>query len=109
MSLNKQEEKTVRRFVENIKESLGDNVILLELFGSKVRGDFLPDSDIDILLVVKKKTPEVRDTIFNILFDIDPYYEFKISPVIYSEFEYQKNRELESTFVETISKEGVML
>ena len=109
MSLNKQEEKTVRRFAESIKESLGNNVIFLELFGSKVRGDFSSDSDIDILLVVKNKTPEVRDTIFNILFDIDPYYKFKISPIMYSEFEYQKNRELESTFVETISREGVML
>ena len=109
MSLNKQEEKVVRKFAEKIKESLEDNIVFLELFGSKVRGDFSSDSDIDILLVVKKKTPEVRETIFNILFDIDPYYKFKVSPVIYSEFEYQRNKELQSTFVETISKEGVML
>ena len=109
MSLNKQEEKVVRRFAEKIKGSLEDNIVFLELFGSKVRGDFSSDSDIDILLVVKKKTPEVRDAIFDILFDVDPYYKFKVSPVIYSEFEYQRNKELESTFVETISKEGVML
>ncbi len=109
MSLNKQEEKVVREFVKEIKKSLDDNIVFLELFGSKVRGDFSSDSDIDILLVVKKKNPEVRDMIFDILFDIDPYYKFKVSPVIYSEFEYQRNKELQSTFVETISKEGVML
>ena len=107
--LSKKEEKIVREFTQKLKDLLGDNMVFLELFGSKVRGDYSPDSDIDILLVVREKTPEVRDMIFNILFDLDPYYEFKISPIIYSDFEYKKNEELESTFVETIKKEGVML
>ena len=107
--LTKKEEKIVKKFAQKLKDSLGDNMVFLELFGSKVRGKSSPDSDIDVLLVVRKKTPEVRDMIFNILFDLDPYYEFKISPVIYSDFEYKKNEELKSTFIEIIKKEGVML
>ncbi len=107
--LGKKEEKIVRKFVQQLKHSLDDKIVLLELFGSKVRGDSSPDSDIDILLVVREKTPELRDMVFNILFDLDPYYEFKISPIIYSAFEYKRNEELESTFVENIKKEGVAL
>lgn len=107
--LSKKEEKIVREFAQKLKDSFGENMLFMELFGSKVRGDFSHGSDIDILLVVREKTPEVRDMIFNILFELDPYYEFKISPIIYSDFEYKKNEELESTFVETIKKEGVML
>jgi len=107
--LTKKEEKIVKRFAQKLKYSLEDKIILLKLFGSKVRGDSSLDSDIDILLVVREKTSELRDLVFNILFDLDPYYEFKISPIIYSAFEYKRNEELESTFVETIKKEGVAL
>ena len=107
--LTEKEEKIVKKFAQKLKYSLDDKMILLKLFGSKVRGDSSPDSDIDILLVVKEKTPELRDLVFNILFDLDPYYEFKISPIIYSDFEYKRNEELESTFVETVKKEGVAL
>ena len=109
ISLSKEEKKVIRKFAKKIKESLGNNIVFMELFGSKVRGDFSADSDIDILLVVKKKTTKVRDRVFDILFDIDPYYKCKISPIIYSDFEYKKNDELESPFIEAIKREAVKL
>jgi len=104
-----EEEKTVKEFVKHLKKILGDNLLMVKLFGSRVRGDFSPDSDIDILLVVKNYNLQVEKKISEILFEIDPYYDFKISPVVYSEFEYRKNEEMESFFVENINKEGISL
>ena len=103
------EEKVVKEFAECLKKTLGDNLLMVKLFGSRVRGDFSPDSDIDILLVVKNYNLQVEKKISEILFEIDPYYDFKISPVVYSEFEYRKNEEMESFFVENINKEGISL
>jgi len=103
------EENTVVKFVAAIRKALGKNLLLAELFGSKARGNFSADSDIDVLLVVREKTPEIRDRIFTALFEIDPYYEYKISPVIYSEFEYKKNAEMESPFLENLNAEGIAL
>ena len=107
--LTREEERTVERVIKRIKGLLKGNLIVLELFGSKIRGDSLPDSDIDMLVVVKNKDAALRDSLYDILFDIDPYYKFKISLIIYSEFEYQENIRLKSPFIENLKKEGVAL
>jgi len=107
--LNQNEKVKISEFTKRLKAILGDNLILIELFGSKARGDFSKDSDIDILLVVKKKSLELRKEIYDILFEVDPYYEFKISLRLLSQFEYQENERLNSPFIEYIKKEGVKL
>ncbi|PIU68003.1 MAG: hypothetical protein COS84_02320 [Armatimonadetes bacterium CG07_land_8_20_14_0_80_40_9] len=107
--LTDKEKKAIKRFSSEAKEKLGKELLLIKLFGSKVRGDFDKDSDIDILIVVKKDYFINKEKIFDILFSIDPYYEVKISPVIYSEYEYKKNKELESPFVEIVKREGINL
>lgn len=107
--LTKNEEDKVTELGKRIKSLLKDQLVLLEVFGSKVRGGFAPDSDIDILLVVKNKDRQLKTKLYNILFDIDPYYEYRISLIIYSTFEYEQNVKLKSTFVENIQKEGIRL
>lgn len=104
-----EEEKVIKEFVSRLKKELGENLLLVKLFGSKLRGDFSPDSDIDILLVVKTKNLELRNKIYDLLFEIDPYWDCKISLKIFSEYEYQKNIELESPFILNLEREGVTL
>lgn len=104
-----QEKEVIKKFTERLKDTLGDNLLLVKLFGSRVRGDFSADSDIDILLVVKIKNLELRNKIYDILFEIDPYWDYKISLKIFSEYEYQRNVELNSPFILNLEKEGVNL
>lgn len=106
--LTEREKKIVDRFSSDLKEALGENLIRIKLIGSKVRGDFDRDSDIDILIIVKDYLLN-KEKAIDILYGIDPYYENRISPIIYSEFEYTKNKELQSPFVETVEKEGTDL
>lgn len=103
------EKAAIEKFASRLEDALGDNLVSMRLFGSRIRGDFSPESDIDILLVVKNYNIEVEKKISDILFDIDPYYDFKISPVVYSELEYKKNEEMESPFIENLKREGVNL
>ncbi|MEW6607168.1 MAG: nucleotidyltransferase domain-containing protein [bacterium] len=107
--LNKREKKIIRAFVKELREKFGENILSIRLFGSKVRGDFAKDSDIDVLLVFQVKSVKVRDKVYDILFGIDPDYELKISPGIMSLYEYQKNEELHSPFIENVEKEGIKL
>lgn len=107
--LTKKEESKVTELAGKIRQLLGNQLVLLEIFGSKIRGDFTPDSDIDILIVVKNKNIGLKNKLYDILFEIDPYYEYKISLIIYSEFEYKQNVKLESPFIEYIQKEGIKL
>jgi len=107
--LNQKEKKGLNKFLKRLRKLLGNNLISLVLFGSKVKGNYTQESDIDLLIVVREKTPLIREKIYDLLFEIDPYYELKISTLIYSELEYIKNEELESPFIENLKKEGVAL
>lgn len=53
--LNNQEKKVIESFVKELRKRLGNNIISIRLFGSKVKGDFKEDSDIDIFILVKEK------------------------------------------------------
>lgn len=105
--LTEREEKTLNSFSSKLKEALGKDLVLIKLIGSKARGDFAEDSDLDVLIVVKDYL--FKEKVYDILFSIDPYYENKISPIIYSTYEYQRNKELESPFIEEIEKGSISL
>ncbi len=107
--LTKIEKKVIIAFVRELREKFGEDILSIRLFGSKVRGDFNRDSDIDVLLVFQIKSEKVRDRVYDILFGLDPYYELKISLTIMSLYEYQKNEELHSPFIENVEKEGIKL
>ena len=107
--LTKQERKVVKAFVKELKDALRDNLVSIRLFGSKARGDNGKDSDIDVFVLVKKKTPEIRDTMAGIEVEYDINYGLPISTVLYSLLEYTRNKQLRSFFVENVEKEGVLL
>jgi predicted nucleotidyltransferase len=48
-------------FVSLVQEALGDRVVSLILYGSVARGEARPESDVDVLLVLKDAPPVYRD------------------------------------------------
>lgn len=107
--LNKKEKKVIISFVKELKEKLGDEIITIRLFGSKVRGDFKEDSDLDIFILVKERTQKIRDILSEIEVEYDIKYNLPISTVLYNLVEYRKNKELNSFFFENVEKEGIVL
>lgn len=107
--LNNKERKVIESFVKELRKKLGDDIVFIRLFGSKAKGNFKEDSDIDIFVLVKEKTLKVEDTIAEIEVDYDIKYNLPISTVLYSIFEYKKNKELDSFFIENVEKEGIAL
>ena len=107
--MNLNEKRAVKEFAKKLKNELGDNLLNIRLFGSKVRHVFTRDSDIDILIILAEKNSEYIDKIVDILVDIQLEYDANISPVIYTEYEYTMNRDMGTLFVENVEKEGVYL
>lgn len=108
-SLNKTERKIVVSFIKELREKLGDEIISIRLFGSKVRGDFYEDSDIDIFILVKEKTPNTREKVSDLAADYIFDHDIPLSTVLYDMFEYRKNKELGSFFFESVEREGIIL
>ena len=107
--LSETERKLVSSFVKELEENLSDHILDIRLFGSKVRGDFRRDSDIDIFILVRERTSDIEDIVAEIEVNHDIEYGLPLSTVLYSEFEYTKNKELDSFFFENVEKEGVIL
>ncbi len=107
--LSRNEKKVVKSFVEELRNRLGNEIIKIVLFGSKIRGDFSEESDIDIFILVKEKTSSIMDKVGDLTADYIFDNDLPLSPVLYDLFEYQKNKELGSFFFETVEKEGISL
>jgi len=53
-------------FAREVRERLGPRVRKVVLFGSRARGDAREDSDYDDVVVVDRRSPEVRETLLAI-------------------------------------------
>ncbi len=107
--LKKSEQKAVTEFIKKIRLQFGDNLLSARLFGSKVRGDFSDESDIDVLLILREFNTVFIDKIVDALIDFQLEYETNISPVIFSEHEYKINSELGSPFIKNVEQESILL
>jgi predicted nucleotidyltransferase len=80
-------------------------------FGSRVRGKGEEDSDLDLLILVDRRSPEleakIEDTAYQVMWD----YDFKpiISIKIFTEASYRNFLREGFSFYKNIEREGVPL
>lgn len=96
------------RIAESIQ--LTDPNAIAYLFGSRARGDFQPDSDWDILILIDEQrlTNEIEDKFRDKLYDIELEYGQIISTFIYPK-KYWKNTLIYSPLYKNVQREGVLL
>jgi predicted nucleotidyltransferase len=107
--MNKTERHAIERFGETVKSRLGEYVVRMSVFGSKVRGDYRETSDIDVLVIVKERSLSVMDQIAEITSDLNIKYDLSISPVVFSEQEYDMNAKMASPFSLAVHEEELLL
>lgn len=76
-------------------------------YGSRVRGDFRGDSDLDVLIIVDKKSRELKDKIVDIFYTYELATDISFSLIIRSQEELKFNEKLGSPFFESIQKGGI--
>ena len=85
---------------------LGSDFVGAYLYGSYARGEQTPDSDIDVLVVVRdeSKRPELWDRTLNAIAGICLKYDTLISDVMVSE---ERFRNEQSPLLISVRREGV--
>ena len=77
----------IKAFCRRLKRSWGDDLVTLALFGSRVRGNARPESDID-LLIVKKDLPSSRLDrtlmVYRLAQAISEEYAHRLSAICYT-------------------------
>lgn len=107
--MSQTERRALERFGVAVKSRLGEYVVKMSVFGSKVRGDYRATSDIDVLVIVKERSLRVMDQIAEITSDLNIKYDLSISPVVFSEEEYEVNAKMASPFSLAVREEGLSL
>jgi len=88
---------------------LADNLAGLWLFGSKARGDFDSDSDIDLLIIVKHLDPEIRWRIRATAADFSLHHDVLFNTHIQVQEEWQKISRYAGTLWHEIERDGIPL
>lgn len=107
--LTGQEKAALSEFVARLQEKYADEIVLVVLFGSKVRGDFDEESDLDVLVVVEGDGWLFHREISFIGSRVSLDYDVNISPKAVSQTLYLELQELRTPFYENVQAEGVEL
>ena len=84
----------IEEYVEAIKKIYGSHVCQIILYGSYVRGDFRPDSDVDIMILVDMSDLELKayaQQLSYMTYDFNMDNDLDIKPIA-------KSEEMESLF-----------
>ncbi len=108
--LNHIEEEAIFKLKTLLSQGLKNNLNYILLYGSKARGDYNNDSDIDILVIANTVTPDVKDAIRDTVLDIQLEYNLPIAVHIRSldYFVAQQNNKL-NLFAHNVEKEGIRI
>lgn len=101
------EKDAISKATKNLLEALGDNLVTVIAFGSRVRGDFSDESDFDILVVVKERDFAVIEKVIEIFGEEEDKTNISFSPVIKSLDIFEREKTYNTTFYRNLKKEGV--
>ena len=107
--MTKEEKNAVIEFRQRLLDKYPKEIHAVELFGSKARGDFYKESDMDILIIVKQRTPELDDYIIDLVCDILNLKGVYLETVTYTDKEFQEAERLQHPFAINIAREAVVV
>lgn len=101
----------MQQYISEIKKIYGSHLQRVILYGSYARGDFRPDSDIDIMILLDISDLELKaysQTLSYMTYDFNLDNGIDIKPIAKSEAHFRKWVE-NYPFYANIHKEGVVL
>lgn len=101
--------KALAEFRKELVNLLGDNLLEVRLFGSRARGDAEPDSDVDVMLLVRERTENLRDRVMDVSAPLSLKYELVIMTLIMTPEELADEEDMETLLYSSLMKEGIVI
>lgn len=108
MKLSNEEQTWLDSFIRTIQQRFPDKIERVIVYGSKARGDAGPDSDLDVLVVLKDDTVS-RAGVRLIGYELALQTDVVPSILVYTIQELEQRREHRSVFIEAVEREGVVV
>jgi predicted nucleotidyltransferase len=107
--LRPNEEAAVGQCVSRLMSHPDGWLVEMYLFGSKARGDFTPDSDLDLLIVLEADDWEAKDKVRFVAADISLEYDVLINTHILSQARWEEMARQQATLWREVQRDGVPL
>lgn len=106
--MHAKEKEILTRFRDQVSQRVETNKVIL--FGSRARGDAGPQSDVDVVVILKNQpSDEEREYISDCAWEAGYPYGIVIVPIVFSEEEWEFGPERHSLLVKAVQAEGVSL
>jgi len=108
VKLSQEEQTWLESFIRAIRRRFPDKIERVIVYGSKARGDAGPNSDLDVLVVLKDDTVS-RTRVRLIGYELALQTDVVPSILVYTTQELEQRREHRSVFIEAVEREGVVV
>lgn len=106
-SLNEKEEQVIKQFKQELIARFPDKVVAVLVYGSKARGDYHDESDIDVLVIAKESDWKFADKVREIGYTLDEEIDYRLSIQVMSEAKIAYLRENNFQFAQSIFRDAV--
>ena len=107
MKMNEKTRYLAEEYSKNLREKLGGRVKQIILFGSHARSDSWEGSDYDMLVVVDKRTPKIREKTLDVSEEMMNKHERLFTTLLYDESEWHNAQDFPLAW--NIRQEGIHL
>lgn len=109
--LTSNEQAALMALVDRLRQRYGNDLLRVVLFGSKARGDFDEESDLDVLIVVRRLDDYWRhwNEIIKTTYDLELTHNLVFSFIIKDEQEYAQMRQWNLLLNRNIEQDGIEL
>ncbi len=107
-NLDPKSDRTIKGFLSLVLP-LKEHIKEMYLFGSRARSNFRPDSDYDILIVLRSKNREIIDKLYEAVIETLLATGRLVSLKIFTVKEFNHLKLLSTPFIRSVFKEGIKL
>jgi predicted nucleotidyltransferase len=107
MRLTPEEQTWVDTYRQALTQQYPDVIASMVIYGSKARGDAHPDSDLDVLLVVKNEADALRRPLRRLGYTLAVALEALPSILVYTRAEWDRRKQSGSPFRQAVERDAV--
>ena len=107
--MDEKRKKVLTDLKNSLEDLLGDRIWRMILFGSMARGDFAAESDIDVAIIIRGLTRELKHQILDRVAEVELKNLTPVSTLLLSEEEFNRLKRRERRIALDIEREGVPL
>ncbi len=107
--LTERERQIVTEFVRRLHQQFEEQLLSAVLFGSRARGDAEPDSDMDLLVVLRQLNHETRKAVRYLAADLWLTHDVYLSTRVYSAAEWARLQDMNTLLYRNIRRDGIEL